>query len=429
MIAGVTVHVNPNLPWYIARAGGIVAWALIAATVIWGLAFSGKLTRHPKLPSPAWMLDLHRFLGGLAVIFTGLHIAGLMLDKFVGYGPFNVLVPFTGAYRPVATAWGIVAIYLLVSVELTSLVMTRLPREVWHGIHLSSYVIFALATIHGLTTGTDARHGILPLAMVLTAIVVAMLTGMRAQIGIAKRTERAMRAQRGGRAVPSRGAEGAAADRPARERPVRSRPERSPVAEPAAVADDLPEVPERPVRRRELPERPAPTPLLEPAVAEEHALPSGLAQEPRHARHLGLPEPALAEAGARTAPIPPARTAAPVPPRQPVPAAAAAAAAALPGPSGPPPVGPAPRPPAYGDPSVPPARYEPGYPAAPFAEPRVPAPGDPRYADPRYGYGDPRLAHPRLADPRYGDPRAADPRNADPRYAGPRYADARPAGP
>ena len=49
----------------------------------------------------------------LAVIFTGLHITGLMLDKYVGYGPSQVAIPLTGTYRPVAVAWGIVAAYLL----------------------------------------------------------------------------------------------------------------------------------------------------------------------------------------------------------------------------------------------------------------------------------------------------------------------------
>ena len=32
MIASVSVHFNPNLPWYIARSAGIVSWALITAT-------------------------------------------------------------------------------------------------------------------------------------------------------------------------------------------------------------------------------------------------------------------------------------------------------------------------------------------------------------------------------------------------------------
>jgi DMSO/TMAO reductase YedYZ heme-binding membrane subunit len=265
--AAISVHVNPNLPWYIARSSGIVAWALVTASVIWGLAFSGKLTRHAKLPSPAWMLDLHRFLGGLAVVFTGFHIAGLMMDKFVGYGPAQIAVPFTGVYRPVATAWGIIGCYLLLSIELTSLLMARLPRKVWHGIHLTSFGVFTLVTVHGLWTGTDARHGILPLTMLLATIVVAMLTGMRAQIAIARRTERAARAQRAGRAAPGA-------------RPVR---------QPAVAMDGDARVPERPTRTLD-----RPRPVRQPAVA----MPDGASVRAR-ALSRGVDHP---EAPARSGP-------------------------------------------------------------------------------------------------------------------------------
>ena len=51
-------RLNPNLSWYVARASGLVAWALLATTVLWGLFFAGRLTG--KVP-PAWNLDLHRF--------------------------------------------------------------------------------------------------------------------------------------------------------------------------------------------------------------------------------------------------------------------------------------------------------------------------------------------------------------------------------
>ena len=275
MIASVTVHVNPNLPWYIARSSGIVAWALVTASVIWGLAFSGKLTRHPKLPSAAWMLDLHRFLGGMAVIFTGFHIAGLMMDKFVGYGPAQIAVPFTSVYRPVATAWGIIGCYLLLSIELTSLVMSRLPRRIWHGIHLASFGVFALVTVHGLSTGTDARHGVLTVAMVLAAIVVAMLTGMRAQIAITKRAERAARAQRSGRAGPGT-------------RSVRAGTR--PVHQPAVAWDEEDELvdawpgraPERPRPVRPVVELGRTTPLLElPGAAADPRFVPGPCADPR----------------------------------------------------------------------------------------------------------------------------------------------------
>ena len=52
-----------HLFWYTARAGGIVAWALLAASVVWGLWLSGRV--RPFGARPAWILDLHRFLGWL----------------------------------------------------------------------------------------------------------------------------------------------------------------------------------------------------------------------------------------------------------------------------------------------------------------------------------------------------------------------------
>jgi predicted ferric reductase len=82
-------------------------------------------------PRPAWLFDLHRFLGGLAVIFTGVHVAAVLLDSYVHFSVINVLVPFTGTWHPAAVAWGIVALYLLLAVELTSLVRSRIPKRLW----------------------------------------------------------------------------------------------------------------------------------------------------------------------------------------------------------------------------------------------------------------------------------------------------------
>ena len=61
--------VSSQLFWFTARASGIVAWGLAAASVVWGLALSTRLLG--RRPRPGWLLDLHRFLGGLALSFTG----------------------------------------------------------------------------------------------------------------------------------------------------------------------------------------------------------------------------------------------------------------------------------------------------------------------------------------------------------------------
>ena len=53
------------------------------------------------------MLDLHRFLGGMTVVFVGLHIGSLAADSFVGFDWDDLLVPYALAWRPGAVAWGI----------------------------------------------------------------------------------------------------------------------------------------------------------------------------------------------------------------------------------------------------------------------------------------------------------------------------------
>jgi predicted ferric reductase len=162
--------------WYAARAGGIVAWALASLSVITGLQLSTRLVRKP---APNWVLDVHRFLGGLTVAFVAVHMAGLAADQFVGFGPVELLVPFASGYKPAAVALGVVGMYLLVAIELTSLAMRKMPRRTWHAVHLTSFVLFLVATVHGVTAGTDRHSALFQWACLLTAAVVLMMTLVR----------------------------------------------------------------------------------------------------------------------------------------------------------------------------------------------------------------------------------------------------------
>lgn len=165
---------STQLWWHVARASGIVGWALVTASVVFGLWVSLRLTR--ARPRPAWVLDLHRFLGGLSVIFVGVHLAGLVADSYAHFGLGELLVPFASSWKPTAVAWGIVGVYLLVAVEATSLVMRRLPRRLWRAIHLSSYGIFVFSTIHMFTAGTDAGSAALQWSAAIGTALVLFLT-------------------------------------------------------------------------------------------------------------------------------------------------------------------------------------------------------------------------------------------------------------
>ncbi|MGO9197834.1 MAG: hypothetical protein ACLQK4_12005 [Acidimicrobiales bacterium] len=132
---------NSTLVWYTARASGIVSWVLLAASVLWGLAISSK-SLGPR-PRPAWLLDLHRFLGACALVFLALHISAILLDTYVHFGVVDVLLPFTGSWHPMAVAWGIAAMYLLAAVEVALLLRSRLPLRVWRSTHFLTFPIFA----------------------------------------------------------------------------------------------------------------------------------------------------------------------------------------------------------------------------------------------------------------------------------------------
>ena len=166
-----------QLFWYTARAGGIVAWALLAASVIWGLWLSGRV--RPLGARPAWILDLHRFLGGLATIFVGVHVGSILLDSYTTFGLSDVLVPFASSWHPVAVAWGVVALYVLLAVELTSLARHRLPFRVWRTLHVASLPLFVLATVHYVAAGTDASNGISLGSIGVATALVLMLFARR----------------------------------------------------------------------------------------------------------------------------------------------------------------------------------------------------------------------------------------------------------
>jgi DMSO/TMAO reductase YedYZ heme-binding membrane subunit len=166
-----------TLLWDTARAAGIVSWALLAASALWGLALSTRALRGR--PRQAWLLDLHRFLGAAALVFVAVHVVTIMLDTYVHFGLVEVLVPFAARWRTDPVAWGIVAMYLLAAVEITSLLRARLPKRVWDTSHYLAFPLFVLASVHALTAGTDRSAPALRLAVLCASTAVAALTALR----------------------------------------------------------------------------------------------------------------------------------------------------------------------------------------------------------------------------------------------------------
>jgi predicted ferric reductase len=115
----------------------------------------------------------------MALIFTGIHVGTILLDTYVHFSVADVLIPFASSWHPLAVALGVVALYVLLAVELTSLARARISKRLWRGVHFGGFGLFVLSTMHALTAGTDRTEPAFLLAVISTCIVVGVLTGIR----------------------------------------------------------------------------------------------------------------------------------------------------------------------------------------------------------------------------------------------------------
>jgi methionine sulfoxide reductase heme-binding subunit len=142
-----------ELLWFLTRASGIVALVLIFAAVADGLIFSGR--EGGRRLRPAWWMDLHRGLGGYALIFTGVHLI-TAFGADLGVGLAEIFVPGAASWDTTAFTLGVLAFYGMAITVFTSWPKRRLPRKAWHLVHLLSIPVAVLAAVHAFQLGTDA---------------------------------------------------------------------------------------------------------------------------------------------------------------------------------------------------------------------------------------------------------------------------------
>jgi predicted ferric reductase len=140
--------------WYVARAGGLVAFALLTIAVLLGLLLSGR-ARPTAWPRFA-VEDVHRFAGLLTGTFIVVHGAALLADGYMPFALADVLVPGTAPYRPLATALGVVGAELLVALAVANRFRDRLSYRFWRRTHYANFAVWALALTHGIAAGSDS---------------------------------------------------------------------------------------------------------------------------------------------------------------------------------------------------------------------------------------------------------------------------------
>ena len=168
-----------NVPWLLIRGSGIAAFALLAASSIWGLLLSSKLLGRKVGAKPlTWV---HEALAIGALLATGLHMAFLVGDNYFYYGPRELLMPGASSYRPLAVAWGVVAFYALFLITSSFYVRPVIGQTVWRAIHFLSFGTFLATAIHGITAGADTTNPAVLTMYIGSIAVVILLVAFRAR--------------------------------------------------------------------------------------------------------------------------------------------------------------------------------------------------------------------------------------------------------
>lgn len=142
--------------WNVLRAAGIGAYLMLWAAIAWGMIATTGLgaTKFARASSTT----MHRFLSTAGLTLLGLHLIGVLLDTSVKFKPLDLVIPGRSEFRPLAIAFGIIAMYAIVAIIATSFARKQIGVTWWRRVHLLSIPAFMMALMHGIASGTDTQR-------------------------------------------------------------------------------------------------------------------------------------------------------------------------------------------------------------------------------------------------------------------------------
>jgi methionine sulfoxide reductase heme-binding subunit len=162
--------------WLAARSAGVVAYVLLSAGVVLGVAMALRVA-PPRL-RPA-LRAAHERVAIIALVAVAAHGLFLLADRWLKPGVLGVLVPFATPYRPFWTGLGIIAAYLAAGLSLSYYARRHIGGRRWRQAHRFVPIAWALAAVHVIGAGTDAGSLWLEVPLALTISLCLIMLGQR----------------------------------------------------------------------------------------------------------------------------------------------------------------------------------------------------------------------------------------------------------
>lgn len=181
--------------WYIMRASGLVAFALLTITVSLGIAGALRWERGRWTRTITTLV--HRNASLLSIVFLTFHIGTAILDTYVAVPLAATVVPGLSSYRPVWVAFGTVTLDLMLALIVTSLLRARIGHKAWQVVHWLAYAAWPLALTHAIFSGTDTGKAWTTVlyavcgSLVLAGVAIRFFRSRRPAVLVAGRPSRA----------------------------------------------------------------------------------------------------------------------------------------------------------------------------------------------------------------------------------------------
>ena len=163
--------------WIILRAAGIGSYIALWLAVDWGLiATTSLVTKRVSKPTSTLF---HGVVASAGLALLVIHLGGLLVDRFMPFGLLDLLIPLRAGYRTLAVSFGVIAMYAMVLILVTSWIRKRLGTKIWRAIHLLAIPTFAMALAHGMFAGTDSSRPWMFAIYVVTGLLTLFLVIVR----------------------------------------------------------------------------------------------------------------------------------------------------------------------------------------------------------------------------------------------------------
>ena len=145
---------DPKAFWYLSRGSAFVALTLLWVSMALGLGMTNKLAR--AWPGAPAAFAIHEYVSLLGLAFSIFHALILLGDHYIQFDLAQIAVPFAAsAYKPLWVGLGQVGFYVWLIVALSFYVRSRIGPKTWRAIHYISFLVWCMATYHGITSGSD----------------------------------------------------------------------------------------------------------------------------------------------------------------------------------------------------------------------------------------------------------------------------------